>query len=142
MLVWSPDDSYVLLVCLQETRGALSPGLAAKPSPARQADLAKRMQVLQNRLQVRATSQPLQHLACQRQHPLSYESRATCVIVAARLVSSSGGRAAPVRTKECAPAGQVPVYQASQANSQLSFLQSTLETWRAGLTWIISRAQP
>ena len=58
MLMWSLDDNHVLPVCLQETRGALSPGLAAKPSPARQADLAKRMQGLQKRLQVRANSQP------------------------------------------------------------------------------------
>ena len=52
MLIESLDNKHVLYVCLQETRGALSPGLAAKPSPARQADLAKKMQGLQKRLQV------------------------------------------------------------------------------------------
>ncbi len=51
----------------------------------------------------------------------------------------SGGRAAPVRTQECLSWAGACVL-AKPSRFQLSLLQSTLEAWRAGLTWIISRS--
>ena len=101
MLIRGHDDKHVLLVCLQETRGALSPGLAAKPSPARQADLTKRMQGLQKRLQVRASSQPCSVLLVRDSMLCCTKPALQVCAVTARLVSTSGGRAASVHTQEC-----------------------------------------